>query len=575
MRAADCREGSAVYPYVLAEYEKYLPEAQKAAEVGAWVVFEDMRCYVVITAGDGISRLCTELFDKGEATAGLLVNTIGDEYVFRADELVSEWIKAECAKRGVGVKKRLETPVDIPLEVQREIVEKSGCGLTLTDGMQINPQKSLAYMLELTEDTGIFKAQHDCSKCTVKNCPRRTRPFKAEEFNVLAEYGNENDVKRIDNALCIDIGTTTVAFSYIKNGKQCGEYRTVNPQRSFGADVISRIEAANRGRLKELRRLIVFEILKGMKIACGGENPSRIIIAANTAMVHMLLGYSCTGLGAYPFSPVTLDTENTKIAELGNIPVTVIGGISAFVGGDIVSGIYASKMAESGELSLLADLGTNGEMALGNSEKILVTSTAAGPAFEGGGISCGTGSVDGAVCGVDLDGGVIRTIGDKKPCGICGTGIIELIAELLRHGIIDKTGLLSERYFDGGYPLTDDIRLTQQDIRAVQAAKSAVFSGIKTLLHEYGEEPNDVKNVYLAGGFGHGLNLKKAEKIGLLPEGAAEKAKILGNGALAGAVRLAADGGEGISRIKEISSDVLLGGSEYFSKLYIENMEFM
>ena len=577
MQTADCRPDSPAYPFVLAEYEKYSDAVKDSVSLSAWIDIDEaaLLCSVIISAGENISALSSELFAEGRAMAGLLVSVTGDEYVFEADKAVSDIIKRECARRGLGVKRRLEAPADMPLERQREIIERTGSDVLLTEGFQFRPEKTIGYILELTRDSAVFNAQHDCSKCTVKDCPRRVRDF-GSSFEVLSEHGQAAAYQGC--ALCVDIGTTTIAGTLIDNGTEIQVFRSLNPQRRFGADVLSRIEAAERGRLSELHQLIVFELMKFVSQA--KKAPDKIIISANTAMVHLLMGWSCSGLGTYPFSPVSLETVNTDLKALGGntaVPVTVIGGISAFVGGDISSGIYSCGMTEKKELSLFADLGTNAEMAVGNSERLLVTSAAAGPAFEGGGISCGCGSVPGAVCGVDLKSGELRTIGSKAPSGICGTGIIELVSELLDSGITDKTGLLCDKYFECGYPVTESISFTQRDMRALQTAKSAVISGIETLLLEYGASMDDIETVYLSGGFGNGLNLSKAENIGLLPRGTAEKAVVLGNSSLGGAVKYSGDDSaeDAISRIKAISTDILLGENEYFSKRYIENMSFM
>lgn len=581
MRAADCRPDSPVYPFVLAEYEKYKDTAEAAISLSAWIEFDESKrlCYVLITAGEAISTLSTELFANGNAMAGILVSAIGDEALFQADKIISEKIKVLCAAKKLGIQKRLEAPIDFPLERQQEMIAATGAPITLTEGFQFSPPKTMGYLLEITDNRSIFNAQHDCSRCPIKNCSRRTRDFQDSEFDILSD-SNTPTSPISGNVLCIDIGTTTVVGTFFKNGVEAGSFRTVNPQRRFGADVLSRIEAAERGRLKELRQLIVFDLLKETESLCKDQLPDQILIAANTTMAHLLMGWSCSGLGKYPFSPHSLETIHCSLKDLGGkteIPVTILGGISAFVGGDIVSGIYACEMAKHPKISLFVDLGTNGEIALGNQEKILVTSTAAGPAFEGGGISCGTGSVKGAICGVDLHTQTLTTIGNSTPIGLCGTGIIELVSELLDAGIADRTGLLCAPYFEQGYPVTEQISFTQKDMREVQTAKSAVLSGIATLLHEYGISMNEVETVYLAGGFGYGLNLMKAEKIGLLPHGTSQKAQILGNSALGGVLKYASDpnADHEIEHIKAISTDIVLGQNEYFAKQYIENINFV
>ncbi|HIT85436.1 MAG TPA: DUF4445 domain-containing protein [Candidatus Ornithomonoglobus intestinigallinarum] len=573
---AGCTTKSRSYEFILDEYKKIERDIADAAEPRAWVSLDEdeMRIYVIITAGEKISGLSSALFGENRAAAGLLASTAGDEYVFETDRAAAEIIKKECAKRGFGVKRRLEAPEDMPLQRQREIIDRTGADVSLTEGMQFIPEKTVGYILELTSDKSVFRAQHDCSKCSVKDCPRRVRG-DAGSFSILSAADLETTYGGC--VLCVDIGTTTIAAALLDGGIMLQSFSALNPQRRFGADVLSRIEAAGRGHLKELHKLIVFTISDFA--ARSKRPPQKIIVAANTAMAHMLLGLDCSGLGQYPFKPAVTDTVTTTLSALGggaDIPLTVIGGISTFVGGDITAGLAACGLAGGTKLSLFIDLGTNAEIALGNSEKLLVTSAAAGPAFEGGGISCGCGSVSGAVCGFDIKSGAVRTINGAPPRGICGSGITELVSELLDGGIIDKTGLFNKKYFETGFPVTENITFTQKDMRAFQTAKAAVRAGAETLMREYGITADDISSVYIAGGFGSGLDIKKAENAGLIPKGLSEKASAAGNTALKGAALLSGDGAESFAkRIKAISTDILLGENEYFSKRYIENMDFL
>ena len=209
-------------------------------------------------------------------------------------------------------------------------------------------------------------------------------------------------------------------------------------------------------------------------------------------------------------------------------------------------------------------------MAIGSRHGILCTSAAAGPAFEGGRISCGTGAVPGAVCSVSLKDNGIRTIGGKRPAGICGTGLIELIYELFNAGYIDKTGLLCDRY-SGGFALTDDIVLHQKDIREFQTAKGAIRAGVELLIKEYGSD--DIENIYIAGGFGKWLDINKACGIGLLPERYRDKYRAVGNGALGGAVKVLCSGIDGIEHIRSVARDFPLAEKNDFSELFLKYME--
>ena len=273
------------------------------------------------------------------------------------------------------------------------------------------------------------------------------------------------------------------------------------------------------------------------------------------------MGYDSSGLGKYPFIPVNLDmicepldvilqTENVIAEKKRNPAVTIFPGVSAFVGGDVVSGMYALDFDKKNEISLLIDLGTNGEIALGNKDRILVTSTAAGPAFE---------------------------------CGSIGWGseMIETAALLLENGIMDETGLLADEYFDKGYPMTyteegEQIYFTQKDIRSLQLAKAAIRAGVETLLLRYGVTVEQISKVYIAGGFGYFLNTEKAAVIGMLSKEMALKAETVGNSSLAGVYKFLYDdgGSKAIDTIKAVSQEIVLAEDTAFNDFYMNSMLF-
>lgn len=418
-----------------------------------------------------------------------------------------------------------------------------------------------------------------------------------EEFSVVTGKSRESGKAAAENAygIAVDIGTTTIAMHLVglESGRIIKTYTALNSQRRYGADVISRIKAALEGAGEELRSLIRRDLSYGIRQLAGSARidrkaVSRVSVAGNTTMIHLLMGYDCSGLGACPFTPVTLEMiEGDYKSMLGDdfldADVCVLPGISAFVGGDIVSGLYEIDMDRRDGTVLLIDLGTNGEIALGSCGRILAASTAAGPAFEGGNIRCGTGSVAGAISGVSINGdGVrIKTIGKRQPVGICGTGVIEAVAELAGRGIIDETGRLCGRYFAGGYPLAKaadgaDILLDQKDIRQVQLAKAAVRAGIETLLLRCHVRKEDVSGVYLAGGFGLYLDSEKAARIGMLPKELAHKMRAVGNSSLDGAVKclLCRDGKERLRKIAESAREINLSADPDFNRFYVEYMYF-
>ena len=566
LKALGCSEGDTIYKSVSSEYDALFRRAQELLEVKRYICADEKYIYVLITAGAGISAYSEELFKKGEGLAGLIVNTIADSVLFKADTETAEEIKYICARMGAGIKERREAPSTMPVSEQRVILEKTGAeNVLLTEGMMFSPVKTMGYELVLTDDENVFRAQHDCSVCAAKDCPRRVKGA-GKRFEIVTAFDYRPSTA---DGICIDIGTTTIAAMKFRDGKMIGSYSELNAQRRFGADVLSRIEAANHGRGSELRSIIEYQLRNCIKKLGGSDE--RIIIAANTVMKSLLLGYDCTMLGVYPFQAQTLENDRLKMFN----DADVIGGISAFVGGDILTGLYMCGFDKSEEVNLFIDLGTNGEMAIGNKEHILCTSTAAGPAFEGGRISCGTGSVEGAISSVSLKAGTLKTIGDKPPCGICGSGIIELMAELLEAGIADYTGLLIG-CGEHGYKLDEKVYFTQKDVRELQTAKSAVRAGIELLISRSGVKKGDIKNVFLAGGFGKRLNIEKACRIGLLPPELAPRCTAVGNSSLGGAVKLLehAEGMEAIEKIRSVADDFALADAPEFTDMFIRYMDF-
>jgi uncharacterized 2Fe-2S/4Fe-4S cluster protein (DUF4445 family) len=404
-----------------------------------------------------------------------------------------------------------------------------------------------------------------------------------------------NETEENAYAIAVDIGTTTIAavLTGLTSGRIVKTYSAVNKQRAFGTDVVSRIQASNNGKKRLLQKSIQEDLLEGFAALIRDAHidkkmVQKIAIAANTVMGHLLMGYSCDKLGVYPFTPVTVNTikKNFKEIFFSNYlaaPVILLPGISAYVGADIMAGLVLCNFDKIERPCMLIDLGTNGEIVIGMKDRVLAASTAAGPAFEGGNISSGVGSIAGAVCSAVIKDGVlkIQTIDDKSPIGICGTGVVEIVAELLRAEFIDDTGLLKEEYFKDGYliafdPYNNPIVFTQKDIRKIQLAKAAICAGVETLMMKYGITYEEVDTVYLAGGFGYSISIDKALAIGLLPKGLSDKIKTIGNSSLAGAVKYLTCQGvmKSMKRIAAVSEEISLGSDILFYDLYVENINF-
>ncbi len=369
----------------------------------------------------------------------------------------------------------------------------------------------------------------------------------------------------------IDIGTTTVTMVLVDltNGKLLAKGSSGNGQIRYGADVINRIIQSTRpGGKKNLQDAIVKETLRPI-IAnlCRTANISarsilRLTIGANTTMNHLLVGVDADPVRMDPYIPSFFGWEGLQAQDLhlpANpiAPVVVAPNIGSYVGGDITAGTLATMMWDRDEMTLFIDLGTNGEIVFGNRDFLMSCACSAGPAFEGGDISCGMRATDGAVEAVTIDKDTMEPtltiVGDagQKPVGICGSGIIDIISELFRCGIIDAKGLfnregkrvLRDEHGMGRYVLAfaeesetgREVSINEVDIDNFIRAKGAIYSGIDTLLQSVDMTPDCIDTVMVAGGIGSGINMKNAINIGMLPDVELEKYRYIGNSSLTGA----------------------------------------
>lgn len=388
---------------------------------------------------------------------------------------------------------------------------------------------------------------------------------------VLADEFSAHDVSEC--GIAVDIGTTTVAAAKLcKDGTLT--YRSVlNPQSIYGADVISRITACGNGKLNNLTRLIRNCIKNIINEIDKEKEAETLVISGNTTMLHIFCGISPESMGTYPFTPVFTDLRQPDINEFGdNIKqITVLPSVSAFVGSDIIAGIYTKGLHKTDKIVLFADLGTNGELVLANNGKLYCTSTAAGPALEGASIECGMGGVDGAINRVYIENGEIKysVIGNKEPKGICGAGLVDAIALLIKQKLADETG-----YIENNFHISDNVYISVNDIRQFQLAKSAVYSGIETLLEEAGITIDEVDTIMTAGGLGYHIDNENASATGLLPHH--NDIESVGNTSLQGAVMCLADSlaAEEMQNISKKCISVNLGGNPKFSERFMNNMFF-
>jgi len=378
-----------------------------------------------------------------------------------------------------------------------------------------------------------------------------------------------------DYGMAVDIGTTTLAAMLLdlRTGKPLAAAGAANPQASMSDNVIGRISASLQGEGPRLQDLIrgALRQLEREVIKKAGVKPAAVtptVIAGNTAMLYFHEGLSPKALSAAPFLADRLfgewTNENTYLPRC----------MGAFLGADLTLAIVASGMCGRGETALLADIGTNGEIALWHNGNLYCAAAAAGPAFEGGGISQGLGSVNGAIDSVKVVGGKLEvtTIGKSPAKGICGSGLVDAAAALLETGLMDETGRLEQPEAE----LAPGVALRQKDIRQLQLAKGAIAAAIGALCQSAGIGNKDIKRFYLAGGFGTYMRADSAARIGLIPQELLDRTVALGNAALTGAAMLLlnSDLQEESTRIARQAGVITLSGSALFSQLFAERMMF-
>lgn len=536
-------------------------------------------------------------------------------------------------KTGKKIEKQHEVTHDIGMTLmstlqKTNLISENFCGGTGKCGrcrVQLVQGMSLPTGLERSVFSAEELRQGFRLACMVKpknNCVIRlafANPVKTSIVTDVISLSEENDLTSQHNKavsspeitkkekryiVAVDLGTTTIAMQLrqLYSGKIEASYCEMNPQRKFGADVLSRIREAEKGYAEEMEASVWQVLQRGMEQF--GQYITSIVcicIAGNTTMEHLLMGLPVASLGKSPFTPVRLDLQQTQFSldgfphlpgegESTSLPVYVLPGISTFVGGDIVAGLYYCQLLAQDRQShtfcpesapsrkrrkatLFLDLGTNGEMALTDGTRMLVTATAAGPAFEGG-------------------------AGANVP----GSDMIAMVASLLNRKMIDETGLLQEPYFTEGIYLPfgdkqEQVYFTQQNIRDIQMAKAAVCAGVEILWEQMGRP--EIQKIYLAGGFGYYLDVQAALATGLLPQcvipqkeavpvmaagknsGTGEIIQAVGNTSLAGAFCMGRDLYTG--KLDEQKLKNLLGGEiesinlakqDRFEELYLSNLNF-
>ena len=474
---------------------------------------------------------------------------------------IFEELKEQIAEVGIELKNNLEV-IDVTMSAP-----------TLDDTMPDNERFSWA----VEEVTGMDKIRVPYS--VIK---KMAHVFRASDFHVKAvirKTGKDVFVYDVLPAseepvvagIAIDIGTTSVSAIIIDmlNGAVLAKGSAGNGQIRYGADVINRIiESGKPGGREKLQDAIIKETLNPLILnmcASAKIKPAqvyRLAIGANTTMNHLLMGVDADPVRMEPYIPTFFKTNSLFASDIGlkvnpDAHIILAPNIGSYVGGDITAGAFVSMIWNKPEFSIFIDLGTNGEIVFGNSDFLMSCACSAGPAFEGGDISCGMRATDGAIEAIKLDKETLEptysVIGDPgtKPVGLCGSGIIDMIAELFRCGVINPKGQIiregrrirRDEFGMGSYIIAfeeeagsvKDVELTEADIDSFIRAKGAIFSAIRTMLSYCDFDISMIENVYVAGGIGSGINMGNAIEIGMFPDIPVEMYHYLGNTSLAGA----------------------------------------
>ena len=431
---------------------------------------------------------------------------------------------------------------------------KGTCGKckVLLDGQEV-----LACKTTVDRDMTVFTKEKADTKILTEGLQVATRPDGTDDY-----------------VLAFDIGTTTVV-AYLLDGHTgtlLAQGSCMNPQGQFGADVISRVQLVlgEGGQImSDCIRNAMRQLARDTAAQAGIplEKISASAIVGNTAMHHLLLNIDPRPLVTPPYMPNVSEALERNGAR-------ILPNIAGFVGGDTVGCMVATRFDRLEELTLLIDIGTNGEMVLGNKDRRIACSTAAGPAFEGARISCGMRGAEGAVDHVTMENGILsyHTIGEAAPKGLCGSGLLDLVAMLLDAQILEESGRMEEKQ----YRLCENVVLTQKDVREVQLAKAAIRAGIELLAQQLGIQVADIRRVYLAGAFGNYMDPASACRIGMIPPVLQDRIVPIGNAAGEGAKLCA------LSRTEFEYSQKLARETEFlelaslpqFQDCYVDALEF-
>ena len=462
-------------------------------------------------------------------------------------------------------------------------------GNAICEGCKI---KVVSGNLPLTQEQEMMLSRKEAKEgwrlaCRCKADEDVTIELAQWEAKILSDESRFEFVPREGFGIAIDLGTTTLAAQLLdlKNGNVLAVETGLNDQGRFGADVMSRVFFAVTEQGQSALESAIRQQLGGLiekLIASSKVDAARVldvVIVGNTVMHHLFCGLDVSPLGQYPFESPTIGLQSFEPAQLGwngipNAIVRFLPCLGSFVGSDILAGIMATNVHKSESLVGLIDLGTNGEIVIGNRDKLLFCSTAAGPAFEGSCISMGMRATTGAIVQVLGVNGAFscRVLGNVEPRGICGSGLVDAVAVGLSAQRIRWDGKVLDE--TGVFSLCPPVHLTQGDIRELQVAKAAIAAGVQILAKDIGATLEDISRIYLAGAFGNYIDRSNAFRIGLLPV-PPEKIQPAGNTALLGAkLALFQTDPEIYTNIKNLGTHVALNLDEQFQDIFINEMGF-
>ena len=462
-------------------------------------------------------------------------------------------------------------------------------GNAICEGCKI---KVISGNLPLTQEQEMMLSRKEAKEgwrlaCRCKADEDVTIELAQWEAKILSDESRFEFAPREGFGIAIDLGTTTLAAQLLdlKNGNVLAVETGLNDQGRFGADVMSRVffavteqgQPALESAIRQQLGGLVEKLVASSKI--DSSQVHDVVIVGNTVMHHLFSGLDVGPLGQYPFESPTIGLQSFAPSQLGwnvvpNAIVRFLPCLGSFVGSDILAGIMATNVHKSESLVGLIDLGTNGEIVIGNRDKLLYCSTAAGPAFEGSCISMGMRATTGAIVQVLGANGSFscRVLGNVEPRGICGSGLVDAVAVGLSARRIREDGKVLDE--TGVFPLCPPVQLTQGDIRELQVAKAAIAAGVQILAKDLGATIGDITRIYLAGAFGNYIDRSNAFRIGLLPV-PPEKIQPAGNTALLGAkLALFQTDPEIYANIKNLGRHVALNLDEQFQEIFINEMMF-